>query len=534
MKRYFLIWGLLLLSAVACQEDKVNERFMGFDEESILTYLQNKPEYSEWYKILQRSGLAAAFNYSSTPITFFAMKNEVVDAYLKTKGLNNADEVDAVFARQLIQYHTIVHKAYQLADFREGKLLDSTASGDYLSCKLVYGAENADENGIFINRLAKIIVWDIEAVNGMIHELDQVVDPVTYNLYDFLVNNEPTYSILRQAYEETGLDTLLTRLDRTEVPLKCRRTLFVTSDAVFEEKAGIRSYEELKAYLGAGDDVKDPANALNQFLRYRILDNDYSTTEFAKQLSTPNVKGTATVDPNKGTSVPTLAENKLIQVQPRGIEYNFNETMTFVGDRYNMQVRNGFVHEVDGIFEIFEPEQIVTTVEVTDFINFEQIPEYRNDPIQKTMIDLEAKKYFPWVTWKSTPADKKMAVTYIVFTTGSYNFKENGFINGDCLYADLGPVGQLDIKTRPIPKGKYKISLHVKAVKVSGGIFQPYLDDEKTAGLLSAYGGLGYDAFNLTSIGTFTFDETTSHSISLKVSSPGELHLDLILFEPVN
>ena len=478
--------------------------------------------------------MASSFNYSSTPITFFVMKNEVVDAYLKTKGYKNAGEVDAEFAKQLIQYHTVVHKAYQLEDFREGKLLDSTASGDYLSCKLVYGAANDEDNGVFVNRVAKIITWNIEAVNGMMHELNQVIDPVTYDLYNYLERNEDRFSILRKAYEETGLDTLLTRLNRVGLPLKCRRTLFITSDSVFIERANIHTYEELKSYLGAGDDVKDPSNVLNQYLRYRILDNDYSTTEMANRLSTSNVKGELTVDANKGISIPTMAENKLVQVQPKGIEYYFNESDSFLRDRYNIQVRNGFVHEVDGLFEIFEPEHMVTTVEVTDFINFEQIPEYQNDPIQKTMIDLEAKKYSPWVTWQSTPTDKKMAVSYIVFTKGSYNFKDNGFLHGDCLFTDLGPVGQVEIKTRPIPKGKYDVRIHLKAVKVSGGIFQPYVDGEKTAGLLSAYGGLGYDSFNLTSVGTFTFDETTSHTITLKVSTPGELHWDLILFKPVN
>ena len=534
MKRYLLILILLLLSVVSCKDDKTNERFMGYDEESILTYLQGKPEYSEWYKILERSGLAAAFNYSSTPITFFTMKNEVVDAYLQSKGINSVEEVSVEFAKQLVQYHTVVHKSYKLADFREGKLLDSTASGDYLSCKMVYEAADQDANGVFINREAKIIIWDIEAVNGVIHELNQVIDPVVYNLYDFMVKNEPRYSILREAYEQTGLDSLLTRLNRYDLPLKCRRTLFVTSDSIFAEKAGIRSYADLKNYLNAGDDFENPENKLIQYLRYRILDNDYSTTEFAKQLSTPIVKGKPTVDGNKGTSIPTMAENKLIQVQPSGVEYFFNESMKFVGDGYNMQVRNGFVHEVDGIFDIFEPEQITTLVEPTDFLHFEQIPEYRNDPIQKTMIDLEAKKYAPNVTWQSTPRDKKMAVTYIVFTTGAYNFKDNGFVYGDCLFADLGPVGEVSIKTRPIAKGKYNILMHVKAVKVSGGFFQPYIDGEKTAGLLAGYSGLGYDSFNLTSVGTFNFDETTSHTITLKVSSPGELHWDLILFEPAN
>lgn len=533
MKRYFLILGLLLLSVVACQEDKTDQRFMGFDEESILTYLQKRPEYSEWYKIMERSGLAAAFNYSSTPITFFVMKNAVVKTYLESKGYNSTDEVSVELAKQLVQYHTLVHKAYELADFREGKLLDSTASGDYLSCKMVFGAENTDENGVFINRTAKILVWDIEAVNGKMHELNQVIDPVVYNLYDFMARDEEKYSILREAYQETGLDTMLTRLNRADLPLKCRRTLFVTSNSTYEA-AGIHSLAELKTYLGAGEDVREPSNALNQYLRYRVLDNDYSTTELAAQLSTPSVKGSVTVDANKGTSIPTMAENKLIQVQPQGIEYFFNESMLFVGDNYNMQVRNGFVHEVDGLFEIFEPQQMVTTVEVTDFINFGQIPEYRNDPIQKTMIDLEAKKYAPSVTWQSTPGDKKMALAYIVFTDGSYNFKANGFLYGDCLFADLGPVGQVQIKTRPIPKGKYKILMHVKSVKVSGGIFQPYLDGEKTPDLLSAYSGLGYDSYDLTSIGTYTFEETTSHLVTLKVSSPGELHWDLILFQPVN
>lgn len=539
MKKYLFLACLLVLTVTSCQKDNANERFMAYDEVSILTYLQGHPEYSLWYSLLERSGLAPAFHFSTTPITFFAMKNEVLQAYLEQKGYKNVQGMSAAEAKLLIQYHTLVRKSYELADFRDGKLVDSTASGDYLSCLLVSDAPVLGDNGVFINRLSKIVLWDIKTVNGVIHEISHVIDPVKNTLYDFLVQNSDKYGILREAYELTGDTALLKQLDRTDVPMKCRRTLFVTSDSSFKQQ-NIRSLTDLITHLGAGADYKNPENTLNQHLRYRILDMDYSTTEFAERLSYKNVQGHATVDA-KGMTIATMAKNKLIQVGVSGIDYLFNGEYKFVGKQYNLQVKNGFVHEVagvgnsGGVFDIFEPEQMITVIEPTDYLNFRRIPEYRNHPIQKTMVDMKAADYAPSVTWRSTPADKKMAVTYIVFTEGGYNFLSNGFRYGDCLFADLGPVGQVEIVTPPIPKGKYKILLYFKQVKVSGGIFQPYLDGVKTSKTASAYSGLGADAFPVIEVddGTFTFEETVPHTFTLKVSSPGELHWDLLLFEPV-
>lgn len=70
---------------------------------------------------------------------------------------------------------------------------------------------------------------------------------------------------------------------------------------------------------------------------------------------------------------------------------------------------------------------------------------------------MDAKDFKPNLTWKSTPANKLGAVGYIAFTKGSYNLIANQFLYGDCLYADLGPVGEVTVITRPIPAGTYNI-----------------------------------------------------------------------------
>ena len=534
MKKYVLILSLLFLSVVACHENDENERFMDSDEDSILTYLQKNTEYTEWYKIMERSGLAASYNYSSTPLTFFIMKNDVVTSYLKNRGYNSVNVVPVEIAKQLIQYHTVVNFSYRLEDFREGRLRDSTSSGDFLSCKLVYGATNENENGVFVNKTSKIMTWDIEAVNGVIHELNEVVDPVVDNLFDFLSINKERYSILYDAYKATGLDSLLTQLNRSDIEIKCRRTLFVTSDSIFEEKINVTTYAGLKLYLDAEDDIENPENKLNLHLRYRILDNDYSTSEFAAILSIPKQWDWLTVDAKKGTTIPTMAKNKLIQLRAEGIHYYFNESMFFLPDRYNIQLRNGFVHDIDGIWEIFEPESILTIVEPTNFLQFQLIPEYRHLSSSRFAVGMEAKDYTPTITWKSTPTDKQNAVLYSVWTKDAYNYKDqNKFIYGDCLWADLGPVGEVTVKTPPIAKGRYAVSILVKQLSKTGGFFQAFVDGEKVGGVLAGNPGGVYDNTADLPIETIVFEETKSHDITLSVVKPGELCWDLIRFVPV-
>lgn len=542
MKRYILMTLLLLATFSGCKNEDMNKSFMPFDKVSALKYFENSTEYSEWYRLMVHSGEAAAYNFSTASMTFFMVKNDVLLQYIKDKyGYGSVDEMDREEAKKLLLYHTIPNKVYALSAFRDGKLADSTSSGDYLSCMFV-AAGNGQQGGIYMNRTCKIVYWDIEVVNGILHELNQVIDPVDYDLYGFF-EKEGRFNIFKQAFEVTGNVELLTELNIPELPLKRRRTMFAVSDEIFAaSEQNITDIEKLKEAVSPGrTDYTDPENPLNKYVRYHVMEGDYTTKELGETFDWKPVpvNGSAIVNKQTGFTLPTLAENKLILIQPEdgGISFVFNKTLKFVGDRYNLQVRNGFVHEVNGIMDIYEPENILTVFESTDFVNFQQVKEYRAKEMQKTQVNIAAKDYAPGLTWKSTPAEKIDAVAYLVYsnTGGGNNFVSDGFRmhQGDCLFVDLGPVGEVTIQTRPIPKGIYKIKTAFRRIKRVGGIFQPLLDGEKLGAEISAYDP-EWDSVQVPVLTErIVFEETKPHTFTLKVTKPGEIYWDILIFEPV-
>lgn len=528
MKRYLFIAVLLLFTLVeGCKEEDLGV-FMPYDEVSASVYFEMHPEFSEWYNMLERAGMVETYNFSTTPMTCFMVKNDSLLAYLNRKGYNSAAEMPSEAAKTLLQYHTIPNYVREFSSFRDGKLADSTSSGDFLACQFLIG------DGIYMNREAKILKWDIEVVNGLLHELDRVMAPVTRTLYDYLAS--PRYSIMRELVERTETDTLLSRLNRTDLPLKCQRTLLAVSDSVYK-KDNIDSFEKLAALISPGDtDYKKTENPLNIYMRYHILDKNYTTEELGVLLSRKPIKDRAVVDKNKGIAIPTLAKNKLVQVGYNELGYLFNTKMHFVGNNFNFQAKNGCVHELDDIMRVFEPEQIMVCLETTEAMNFQQLREYRDHDIPKVIVNLTKPMFTPMVTWQSSPANKVDGVGYLIFTRGDASTeKVNSVINGDFLYLNLGPTGWVELVTPPIPKGKYRISFYHKRSQDLGGNFNAYLDGTRYAGLLIAYTA-GESTFEWSQLGQqdIMFYETESHRIKLTVAKQGELYWDTILFEPVN
>lgn len=550
MKRYLLIAFLIFSSLAGCKDEDMNKAFMPFDKVSALKFFEMSTDYSEWYKLMVHSGIAGAYNFSTTQMTCFTVKNDVLLTYLlEHGGYRSVEEVPVSVALNLVRYHTIPRKAYTLGAFREGKLADSTSTGDYLSCQILLDV--AGESELLMNRSSRLIKSNIEVVNGMVHELDRVMDPVLYNLYDFL-GREGKYLILKEAFEQTGTDTLLKETKVEGIPVKSRRTLFVTSDSIFGKDLGIHSFKDLSDRIAGGNtDYKNVDNPLNQYLRYRILEGDYTTKELAEIYewkSMPADGGAqAVVDKKKGFVLPTLAENKLILVkaEPGGVNYVINDyarPLKFMPERYNIQVRNGFVHEVDGLMEIYEPDNVLNIFEPTSLVHFQQVSIYRSKDSDKAFVNLQQKDYLPKLTWTSTPRDKKDAASYVVWTKGSNHFGEGSgfrFLYADCLHLNLGPVGEVTVKTTPIPKGVYKIKIYYRVTKAVGGIFQPYLDpdeghgDGKLGGEISAYDAEWDRQWMITMSERMVFNETRAHTFRLKVTKPGELFWDLLVFEPV-
>lgn len=535
MKRYCIIVLALLLPMLGCEDDNKDRKFMSFDDKVMYDYLAEKAEFSEWCKLIECAGMKETFRLSTTPMTCFVVRNDVLLEYLKSKydNFTGIENLDPAIAQTLLKYHTLPNVAMYLNAFRNGKLADSTASGDYLACLLSTG-----DGSIYLNREAKIIDYDIELVNGMLHVLDHVIDPVVNTFGDYLTANAGRYSLMKALVDACPDSTkaIFTQLDNDEVAgLKCRRTLFLVPDE-FYKAAGITSVDELKEKAGITDEV-----TLDQYVRYHMLKREMYGKDIIERLELSAVPkdGTYPAVDEKGITLETMAPNKLLVANAGLLDVFFNEEagagLTFNGESYNIPVKNGVIHELNGILKIVEPESMITILDPTDYVNFGRISSYRSESIAKTQTLLKTEDYKPYLKWESTPSAKEDAIGYIVFTTGAYNFKGNGFHYGDCLMISVGPVGHVEFTTPPVPKGKYLVCPYYKTTKnAAGGKYKFSIDGHTVGQEISGYTP-GGDGYFVTELGTVSFSETASHKVRLTAGSrQGEILLDLIILKPVN
>ena len=165
MKKLILIMIVLLTGCLfGCKDSLDDETFAAYDEQPVGIWLEQQPEYSEWVSLLKRTDLYNALNVNMD-FTCFVADNDAVAGYLQEKGYASVDEIPLSEASYLMRYHIIPGNAYKQSAL-SGQLIDTTASGDYLTVKYRDGGVNA----MYVNDTALIVRKDTEVINGYLHQ----------------------------------------------------------------------------------------------------------------------------------------------------------------------------------------------------------------------------------------------------------------------------------------------------------------------------------------------------------------------------
>lgn len=529
MKYSILTLIFCLFATLGCKEDSAGD-FIPFNEVSAFRYLESREEFSEWTKLIRHAGLDGSMNLKAMSLTCFVVPNDAVRAWLETAGYGTVEEMGREEARNLLRYHIIQGKAYQFSEFKDGRFRDTTASGDYLTTLFASG----ENSGVFINGKTRLLQWDIQVINGIIHVLENVLDPVSGNMLDFL-NNE-RYGIFRRVVELTGTGDLLSEMSIEPYGIRARRALLVIPDSIYRE-AGISDAESLTAAVSPGNsDYTDAANPLNRYVRYHMLLGNFTTLDFSTMLQA------AYVDLAKGIVLHTRAENEMLHLQNQSGQLVFNpgaegQAARLLGTNYNMQVKNGMIHELNKVIYVTPPPVIKYVFEFADYVTYPtlfNLEGYRSEPVNLSH-NLVKERMSPGITWQSMPQTKKDAIAYNISNTGSYNLKDFW----KCSYADaigfnLGPVGWVEFQIPPVPKGTYSVTLSYSQRKNVGGNFQLYLDGKKFGAICEGYvPATGLDAWPKKKIGDYTFTETGPHTLRFAVVKEGAFQVDVLILEPL-
>lgn len=520
MRKLFILLKMAVLTAclVCCKDSLDDDTFTAYEEQPVGIFLAQKPEYSEWVKLLQRTDLYNALNVNMD-FTCFIANNDAVAAYLKLKGYASVNDIPEKEATYLMGYHIIPGAAYKQSAF-SGKLKDSTASGDYLSVVIREGGANA----MYVNDTALIVVKDIEVINGCLHQLNAVLDPITRTVWDVL-NTTEDYSIFRDAVKECGLQDWLTSRSVTEDEITMRdyKTLFVVSNTIFRAN-GINSLAELhQKYSG---EATDKESQFYKFIAYHAINTNSDFADLATFSSDSK---------EKSKNISTKAELTLIKVEELSnlttaeekiVLNRSTDSVHLLPGKYDIQCMNGYVHEIDKLMEPpFEIEATTVTFDLCDIDACRKLEFYGrvadNSITDQSnwSVDRATAKDIEWFT----VPDNNDAIRYQIRRDQSWAPSK------DLLMMNLGYVGWVKIRTPLIAKGTYKLNLYKFAYSTVRGKCQMYIDD-KIIGPILDFGGSGS---NNTEIGVIEFTENARHIIKFSAIKKGVMEADRIVFTPV-
>ena len=189
---------LMIILLSGCREEPII-----WDVESthqvIAQYVTSNPEFSEFAKILESTDLYSLLSVRG-PFTLFLPPDEAMQAYYEELGVSSQEDLNMEFLEDLAKNH-LVPSRMETNDFGLGALRDLNALGDYLVTEFE-GSE------IVLNKYSMVIKRNIPAANGVIHHIDQVLEPVTHSVYE-QVAGDPSFSLFAEGLERTRLkDTL--------------------------------------------------------------------------------------------------------------------------------------------------------------------------------------------------------------------------------------------------------------------------------------------------------------------------------------
>ena len=230
--RLFMVIGLIaMIGFTSCEEDETNDPSPETQSETIVDVASSEDSYSILVQALEKADLASTLE-GNGPFTVFAPTNEAFENLLEDLGASSLDDLSANQLEPILLYHVV-----------SGNVMSTDLSNGYVST-LSPGAEDTKasllvntDNGVMLNGSSTVTSADIEADNGVIHEIDKVLMPPT--VVDMAINND-NFSTLVDAVVKAELTETL----NGDGPF----TVFAPTNTAFEDllaDLGVSSLDDL-------------------------------------------------------------------------------------------------------------------------------------------------------------------------------------------------------------------------------------------------------------------------------------------------
>jgi len=513
-KAVFLIAIPVIMALIpsAC-DTSVPGSFVGEDAVTISRFIEDNQEtYSMFWEFMLKTDLKYtlnAYNPNGNGYTLFMPSNEAFNLYIE----NNNDYssfsdllADSDFANLLIRYH-LVNMGIKTNDFPYGALPDTTVTGDFLTV----GFDDSGDITLYkINNLAPVTIPNIELINGFIHVIGKVLEPVTMSSFDWLAANQE-YSFFTEALRLTGLeDTLgIYKTTSSGVVVDNYYTLLAEPDSIYK-KHGIMSIDALvDRYASPGLALTDFENEFYQFVAYHIMEGSYFLDEFD-----------ASNNYNTYANFPVqLISDLEIKINPGKdtldlvIEGQDTTVINYVRldmANSNILTKNGPLHLLKDILEVKSPSRIIRTFQ---FYEEPQINDVKNTIGEYVFQDQENMDALSWFGPEY--------ITYVKASSISANNNDYLALKGNFIIEYIIPK---------ILPGKYKLEFRTESSNRENANIQVSFDGKRLGSSFDlTSGGNPYRVFR---VGTVEFQNYETHTIKVNSLLPGSFIWDFVRFTP--
>ncbi len=354
-------------------------------EEMMGEYIENRPDtFSEFKKMLDTTQVMGLLN-AYGEYTLFAPDNAAMKKFYASNGKSSLNDFPLDTLKKIVYDHVIKGYIVSTEEFIDGLMPYLT-----MSERFVATSSKTVNNKLFytVNTTSSIILKDVKVSNGIIHVIDEVLNPSTLNIVQ-AIGADNKFKIFYAALLKTELwkQLQLSRDDsydpkdysyidvtwiqgggsKDELPVsrKYGYTVLLESDETYRTKYGINNLDDLINYAKthvynevASDanvtDFTDPRNSLNKFVAYHLINKKLTYTKFIDDYDTDHMIKTF----DMYEYIETVCPGTLIEVKKERSSGESNlinkssetgNVIRIVQTNKDNDAINGVYHEIDKI-----------------------------------------------------------------------------------------------------------------------------------------------------------------------------------------
>lgn len=295
--------------SVACNDDDEPDPITTEPEgQTIVDIASANDDFSTLVSAVVEANLAETLS-SSGPFTVFAPNNDAFTSFLDENNLTAEELLNNEDLADILSYHVVAAEVPS-SDVQAGPVNTVADRNFYVSV--------APDNSIWINGNTQIIQTDIDASNGVIHVLNNVIVAPSSNIAEIAIASteasEPQFTQLVAALVRAEL------VEAVSGGVDDNLTVFAPTDAAFEnlyETLGVSNIDEI------------PLATLRDVLLYHVV----PSREFSQDL-------------RQDAALPTLLDGASLTVDLANLQIN---DAGLVDTDLNIHATNGVIHAIDRV-----------------------------------------------------------------------------------------------------------------------------------------------------------------------------------------